>query len=106
MKTIGTHNYYVYIVTNKLKTVLYIGLTNNLSRRLFEHNQDSIEEKKHFTGKYNLYFLLYYEYFADVNEAIRREKYLKGLLRKKKDSFITDFNPNWEFLNEQFTDII
>jgi putative endonuclease len=69
--------YSVYIVTNKNKTVLYTGMTNNLEQRIIEHYLDRIE-KKTFTGKYNCHFLLFYESFENVTNAINREKEIKG----------------------------
>lgn len=92
-------NYYVYIITNEKKTVLYIGVTNDIQKRLSQHYFDSQNAKKSFAGKYNCYYLLYYEIFEDINLAILREKQLKGLRREKKDKLIFDFNPNWDFLN-------
>ena len=92
-------NYIVYIITNKNKTTLYIGVTNNIQKRLSQHYFDSEHTKKSFTGKYNCYYLLYYEVFEDINLAILREKELKGWRREKKNTLITDFNPTWEFLN-------
>jgi putative endonuclease len=100
MKPIGTHNYFVYITTNKIKSVLYIGVTNNLQKRLFEHKEDALGKKAHFTGKYNCYHLVYYEKFEYIDHAIKREKQLKGWLRIKKDKLISEFNPDWRFLNE------
>ncbi|SDS26199.1 putative endonuclease [Polaribacter sp. KT25b] len=91
--------YIVYIITNKNKTVLYVGVTNDIQRRLSQHYFDSRNAKKSFAGKYNCYYLLYYEVFEDVNAAILREKELKGWRREKKRILITNFNPDWEFLN-------
>jgi putative endonuclease len=91
--------YIVYIITNKNKTVLYIGVTSDIQRRLSQHYFDSENAKKSFAGKYNCYYLLYYEVFEDVNAAILREKELKGWGREKKRILITHFNPDWEFLN-------
>ncbi len=93
------HNYFIYIVTNKERTVLYIGVTNDLSRRMIEHYEDSIGAKKHFSGKYNTYYLIYWERFDNINFAIEREKELKGWRRSKKESLINSFNPSWDFLN-------
>ena len=90
--------YFVYIITNEKKSVLYIGVTNNIQKRLSQHYFDSQNAKKSFAGKYNCYYLLYYEKFEDINLAILREKELKGWRRDKKDKLITDFNPNWDFL--------
>ncbi len=98
-KTFGTHSYFVYILTNKNKTVLYIGVTNNLEKRLYEHKHLT-ENIQSFTKKYNCYYLLYYEQFQDVDQAIVREKELKGWRREKKEKLITSFNPDWRFLND------
>jgi putative endonuclease len=101
MKPVGSHNYFVYIITNKYKTVLYTGVTNDLKRRLLEHENDVKTVKKHFTGKYNVYFLIYYERFQYIEHAIEREKQIKGWLRSKKEQLISEFNPEWRFLNEE-----
>ncbi|MCF8278131.1 MAG: GIY-YIG nuclease family protein [Flavobacteriales bacterium] len=97
MKPLGLHNYFVYIITNKTKTVLYTGVTNNLERRLSEHKQPSTIR---FTGKYKCHYLLYWERFQYVADAIAREKEIKGWRRQKKNELINGFNPNWEFLND------
>lgn len=75
-------------------------MTNNLEQRIIEHYIDRIE-KKTFTGKYNCHFLIFYEIYKYVNDAIAREKEIKGWLRIKKVELITNFNPKWEFLNEE-----
>ncbi|OIQ40220.1 MAG: endonuclease [Bacteroidetes bacterium MedPE-SWsnd-G1] len=100
MKTLGTHNYYVYILTNKLKTVLYTGVTNDLKNRVRFHRENANLNKKAFTSKYKCFYLIYYEQFKDVNAAIKREKQIKGWLRLKKDHLISEFNPKWKFLND------
>jgi putative endonuclease len=94
--------YFVYILTNKNKTVLYIGVTNDLARRLWEHqtHQNHINA---FTHRYNCYYLVYYEEFNDIDQAIAREKELKGWKRIKKDNLIYEFNPEWKFLNDLVT---
>ena len=92
--------YYVYILTNKAKTVLYTGITNNLEQRIVEHYIDRIE-KNTFCGKYNCHFLLFYESYQYVNDAIAREKEIKGWLSIKKQDLIREFNPEWKFLNEE-----
>jgi len=96
MKTKGTHNYYVYILTNQGKKVLYIGVTNNLKNRIEYHKTS----KSTFTSKYNCFYLIYFERFEDVNQAIKREKELKGWSRSKKEELINSFNVNWSFLND------
>jgi len=98
--TEGIYNFYVYILTNKNKTVLYTGVTNNLRRRLREHS-----EKKNatsFTARYNVKFLVYYEHFTWIQLAIAREKEIKDWRRELKDALILDFNPKWHFLNDHF----
>jgi putative endonuclease len=90
---------YVYIVTNKNKTVLYVGVTNNLPRRLGEHYKYSQHNSKSFTGRYNCYYLLYYEGYENMIEAIKREKEIKKWRREKKVRLIESLNPDWEFLN-------
>ncbi len=100
MKIQAKHNYYVYILTNKTKTVLYTGVTNNLKERLYYHrNPDPMS--KAFTTKYKVYYLIYYEHFLDIDTAIAREKQIKGYSRKKKEKLIESFNPKWEFLNDK-----
>jgi putative endonuclease len=99
-KTFGTHNYYVYILTNKNKTVLYIGVTNDLKERLFAHRNPDVLSKA-FTAKYKCYYLIYWEHYMDINTAIDREKQLKGWTRNKKDELIAQFNPNLRFLNDE-----
>jgi len=98
MKTIGTHNYYVYILTNKTKTVLYIGVTNNLKERLYFHKNPEANTKA-FTAKYNVFYLIYFKHFTDINQAITREKQLKGWSRKKKEQLINTVNLKWDFLD-------
>ena len=99
MKPIGTHNYYVYITTNKNKRVLYTGVTNDLKNRLYQHYLDTKNHTSSFVARYNAYYLVYYEHFDYIQDAIDREKEIKGWLRKKKEKLITDFNPNWDFFN-------
>jgi putative endonuclease len=92
------HNYFVYIVTNKNKTVLYIGVTNDLQRRIYEHEHSLMSG---FTQKYNCQFLIYYEHFQDINDTILREKELKKWRREKKEKLINKFNADWKFLNSE-----
>ena len=99
MKTLGTHNYYVYILTNKNKTVLYIGVTNNLQERLYNHTHPEALSKA-FTKRYHCYYLIYYKQFNQINDAINYEKQLKGWSRIKKEKLINDFNKDWRFLND------
>lgn len=90
------HNYFIYIITNKNRTVLYIGVTNDLQRRIYEHEKESIPG---FAKKYNCHYLIYYEHFQSVEDAIDREKQIKKWRREKKENLIKEFNPDWEFLN-------
>ena len=87
---------YVYIMTNKNKTTLYIGVTNNLPRRIYEHKNHLL--KGAFTDKYNLEFCIYYEEFAYFDLAILREKELKKWNRQKKEALINEKNPEWKVL--------
>jgi putative endonuclease len=91
--------YYVYILTNKSNEVLYIGMTNNILRRVFEHQSGMIEG---FSKRYNLKKLVYYESTNDVNSAINREKQLKNWHRDWKINLITDTNPEWKDLSKDF----
>ena len=88
--------YYVYILTNTHKTVLYTGVTNDLIRRVFEHKNHL--DKGSFTARYNVEYLVYYEETSDVEAAIEREKQIKGWSRKRKNKLIESKNPNWEDL--------
>ena len=92
------HNYFIYIVTNKNKSVLYIGVTNDLQRRTYEHENRLIPS---FTKRYNCHFLIYYKHFQNIEDAIEREKTIKKWRREKKENLIKEFNPNWHFLNEK-----
>ncbi len=90
-------SYFVYILTNASRTVLYIGITNDLLGRVHEHFEATLVEKG-FTGKYNVCHLIYFEEFADPTSAIEREKQLKNWTRKKKEDLIATQNPDWRFL--------
>ena len=92
--------YFVYMTTNKKKSVIYTGITNDLRIRIDQHYQDSIKEKKSFAGKYNCCHLVYYEKFDTPSEAILKEKTIKKWRREKKDKLILEFNPNWQFLEK------
>ncbi|PIY10807.1 MAG: endonuclease [Flavobacteriaceae bacterium CG_4_10_14_3_um_filter_33_47] len=98
----GIHIYYVYIITNPYRSTYYIGMTNNLSLRLQQHNENITNRKKTFAAKYNIKHLVYYEKFSWVQNAIAREKELKGWRREKKLELIRRFNENFEFLEERF----
>lgn len=90
--------YYVYIMSSFKKT-LYIGVTNNLKRRVYEHQTGLIQG---FTKKYQIKYLVYFEEYSNVNEAIDREKILKGWARKKKLDLIYTINPYWNDLSKMF----
>ena len=85
--------YYVYILTNKNKNVLYTGMTNDLIRRVYEHRQHV--DKNSFTSKYNVTNLVYFEETSDVRAAIQREKQIKSWSRAKKTALIMERNPGW-----------
>lgn len=86
----------VYIMTNKYRTTLYIGVTSNLPGRIWQHKNNFYP--KSFTARYQLYYCVYYEAFFNIEEAILREKELKGWLRKKKNALISVSNPQWQDL--------
>ncbi len=92
--------YYVYILTNALKTVLYTGVTNDLQQRVIEHYKYR-GQLTSFTSKYNVYFLVYYEEHQHINNAIAREKEIKSFSRKAKMELIATMNPDLRFLNEE-----
>lgn len=94
------YNFWVYILTNWKKHVLYVGVTNNLNRRLREH-YGARGKTKTFTGRYYCYNLVYYEWHQYVLNAINREKEIKKMLREKKIAMITEVNPDWKFLNAE-----
>ena len=87
--------YYVYILTNSSRT-LYIGVTNDLVRRVYQHRQKLVEG---FTKRYNVSWLVYFEQTQDVREAIFREKQIKAWRREKKVELIESFNPQWKDLS-------
>jgi len=89
------HQYYIYIITNKKEGVLYIGVTNNLERRIFEHKNKLV---KGFSSKYNLDKLIYFEEYQFIEEAIKREKNMKKWKRAWKINLVIKENPNWEDL--------
>jgi putative endonuclease len=91
--------FFVYILTNKEKTVFYSGVTNDLEQRIIEHYTG--KQGNAFTTKYRCYYLLFYEAFEYVNNAIAREKEIKGWRREKKLELIKGFNPGLNLLNEE-----
>ncbi len=91
------NTYYVYMLTNEYNNVLYVGVTNDLKRRVYEHQSGLIEG---FTQKYNVHKLVWYECCHDVKDAIAREKQLKGWVRSKKEALIREMNPEWRDLSK------
>ena len=90
-------NYFVYIITNPGKTVLYTGITNDIYTRILQHYQNR-GNKKSFAGRYYCYKLIYYERYSDVHIAIEREKEIKDLSREKKLNLIKEVNPGFNTL--------
>lgn len=85
-------NYFVYITTNPRKTVFYVGVTNDLERRLVEHRENKGKPET-FAGKYYCYKLVYYERHPQVNHAIEREKEIKSMGKEAKEGLIKQENP-------------
>ncbi|TFF40806.1 GIY-YIG nuclease family protein [Mucilaginibacter psychrotolerans] len=94
------HNYYMYITTNPGKTTLYVGMTNDVGIRAFQHKENRGTNNS-FAGKYYCYCLVYYEHFTHVEQAIAREKEVKKWRREKKLALIESINPEWRFLNDE-----
>src|SRR5207247_2078418 len=92
---VGYKQYFVYILTNRWRTVLYTGMTNSLQRRIWQHKTGTIAG---FTKKYNCDRLVYYEIYNEVLQAIAREKQVKPWRRAKKIALITSMNPEWKDL--------
>ena len=92
-----TKQYFVYILTNKSDKVLYIGVTNDLERRVYEHKNKMVDG---FRKKYNLNKLVYFDPTTDVRTAVEREKQLKNWHRDWKINLISGFNPEWKDLSE------
>ncbi len=90
-----TNQYYVYFLTNWNNKVLYIGVTNDLKRRVYEHKNALT---RGFTQKYNVNKLVYYEIYEEIEAAILREKQIKAGPRQKKNELIARTNPRWEDL--------
>lgn len=88
--------YYVYILTNANNTVIYVGVTNDLPRRLSEHKSGVIDS---FTKRYRVHKLVYFEEYHNPNDAISREKQLKGWRRSKKNALVETTNPSWSDLS-------
>jgi len=92
---------YVYIITNKNNTVLYTGVTSDIVKRMIAHKNKTYFNS--FTAKYNCEKLVYFESFQSINEAILREKQIKGSSRKNKIRLIESLNPKWLDLSDSFT---
>ncbi len=90
--------YFVYIITNWNYKVMYIGVTNDLYKRLYQHKNKLIDG---FTKKYNVNKLVYFETTEDIRSAIIREKQLKGWVRKKKNDLVITLNPEWKNLGTE-----
>ncbi|ANH83784.1 hypothetical protein A8C56_08065 [Niabella ginsenosidivorans] len=93
------HHYTVYIVSNYLRTVLYTGVTNDIVRRMSEHKSG---EQKGFTSRYRCYYLVYFEEFSDIRNAIAREKQLKRWHREWKLNLIKTQNPDMKDLSDEW----
>jgi len=93
------HQYYVYMVSNRRHNVLYIGVTNSLERRMWQHKAKTISG---FTKKYNCDQLVYFELYENVVQAIAREKQLKGWNRAKKDALAAKMNPELKDLSAEW----
>ena len=93
----GSKQYYVYILTNWNNKVMYVGMTNNLERRMYEHRHKLVQG---FTAKYNVHKLIYYEETQDVHAALAREKEIKKWRREKKNLLVQGSNPTWQDLSE------
>jgi len=96
----NVHQYYLYLLSNKFNGTLYIGVTNDLERRLYEHKNKLIEG---FTKNYGLNRLLYFETYQYANDAIKREKNMEKWKREWKIKLIEEENPNWSDLSKDWT---
>ena len=91
--------YYVYIMTNWNNSVMYVGMTNNLERRLYEHKHKLIDG---FTKRYNVDKLVYYDCTTNVKSAIEREKQIKGWKRTRKNELVSKMNSDWNDLSKDW----
>ena len=91
--------YYVYMMSNTHRNLLYTGITNDLARRVYEHKHHL--DKGSYTDRYNIEYLVYFESTSDVKEAIVREKQIKGWNRKRKNKLVESKNPDWTDLYEK-----
>ena len=94
-----SHNYYVYLLTNWNNKVIYVGMTNDLQRRIYEHKNKSV---RGFTSRYNVNKLVYFEHTTDVLQAIAREKEIKKWRREKKNRLVESMNPEWKDLSAEW----
>ena len=94
-----TRTFFVYMMSNRSRVVLYTGITNDLVRRVWEHQNGQVSG---FTKNYNADRLVYYESFDDPNDAIGREKEIKGWRRSKKNELVETLNPKWLDLSGKF----
>ena len=91
-------SYYVYLITNWNNKVIYTGVTNNLTRRIYEHKNKLVDD---FSKKYNIDKLVYFEQTTDIYAAISREKEIKKWRREKKNNLVNSANPEWKDLSEE-----
>lgn len=98
---VSENHYFVYLMTNWNHRVMYIGVTNHLTRRVYEHKNKLIPG---FTAKYNVRKLVYFEETTDVHAALEREKEIKKWRREKKDALVMSVNPEWKDLSEERKD--
>ncbi|MEZ5007558.1 MAG: GIY-YIG nuclease family protein [Chitinophagales bacterium] len=91
---------YIYIVTNKWRTTLYTGVTSDLIDRIWKHKEKFYPHS--FSAKYKTTYLIYYETFDSIEDAISREKYIKGKSRQFKEDLVNSLNPSWVDLYEDF----
>ncbi|MBI3578444.1 MAG: GIY-YIG nuclease family protein [Ignavibacteriales bacterium] len=96
------HRYFVYLLTNWNNKVMYVGVTNNLERRIYEHKNKTVQG---FTEKYNVSKLVCFEETSDVTSAISREKEIKKWRREKKDALVIAVNPEWKDLSDGWFEI-
>ncbi|MEO9872652.1 GIY-YIG nuclease family protein [Ekhidna sp.] len=94
------HNYFAYITTNPARSVVDVGMTNDLTSRLIQHYENRGNPRT-WAGKYYCYNLVWWERHSFVNHAFEREKEIKKWRREKKNKLIESMNPNWEFLNDK-----
>jgi putative endonuclease len=99
MRVFMTNSFYVYILASKRNGTLYIGVTNDLIRRIYEHKEGIVEG---FTNRYGVHKLVYFEQTNDINSALLREKQLKKWNRRWKIELIEGFNPDWKDLTKDW----